>query len=152
MSFKRVARGEWPSRSFKIQGHRYRCQLIRHTTFYNSRHTRTPICDTDTWRQHIPRDQSSRGKNCVCSEEMASDKSPWDHLWGRKSQRWEGSVKKIRCKTGVTERGSYDRHAVRLSVLPVALWHTIRYDTRCYFNVRSKADISQLNLPHGTDN
>ena len=23
----------------------------------------------------------------------------------------------------------------------------IRYDTRCYFNVRSKADISQLNLP-----
>ena len=29
---------------------------------------------------------------------------------------------------------------------------TIRYDTRCYFNVRSKTDISQLNLPHGTDN
>jgi len=26
---------------------------------------------------------------------------------------------------------------------------TIRYDTRCYFNVRSKADISQLNLLHG---
>jgi len=29
---------------------------------------------------------------------------------------------------------------------------TIRYDTRCYFNVRLKADMSQLNLPHGTDN
>ena len=28
---------------------------------------------------------------------------------------------------------------------------TIRYDTRCYFNVRSKADISQLNLPHGNN-
>jgi len=32
----------------------------------------------------------------------------------------------------------------------------IRYDTRCYFNIRSKADIgaglSQLNLPHGTRN
>jgi len=27
-----------------------------------------------------------------------------------------------------------------------------RYDTRSYFNVRSKADISQLNLPHGTNN
>ena len=27
---------------------------------------------------------------------------------------------------------------------------TIRYDTRCYFNVRSKADMSRLNLPHGT--
>ena len=25
----------------------------------------------------------------------------------------------------------------------------IQYDTRCYCNVRSKADISQLNLPHG---
>ena len=28
----------------------------------------------------------------------------------------------------------------------------IRYDTRCYFNLRSKAGMSQLNLPHGTDN
>ena len=28
---------------------------------------------------------------------------------------------------------------------------TIQYDPRCYFNVRSKADISQLNLPHGND-
>jgi len=34
----------------------------------------------------------------------------------------------------------------------VYMHSTIRYDTRCYFNVRSKADISQLNLPHGTDN
>jgi len=33
-----------------------------------------------------------------------------------------------------------------------AAYDTIRYDTRCYCNVRSKADISQLNLPHGTDN
>jgi len=30
--------------------------------------------------------------------------------------------------------------------------NTIRYDTRCYFNVRSKADMSQLNLSHGNDN
>ena len=29
---------------------------------------------------------------------------------------------------------------------------SIRYDTRCYFNVRSKADMSQLNLPYGNDN
>ena len=27
----------------------------------------------------------------------------------------------------------------------------IRYDTKSYFNVRSKADISQLNLPHATE-
>ena len=26
---------------------------------------------------------------------------------------------------------------------------TFRYDTRCYFNVRSKADMNRLNLPHG---
>ena len=38
-------------------------------------------------------------------------------------------------------------------LLPVALSKvTIRYDTRCYFNLRSKANMSQLNLPHGTDN
>ena len=30
-------------------------------------------------------------------------------------------------------------------------YDTIRYDTRCYFNVRSKANMSQLNLPHGTE-
>jgi len=40
--------------------------------------------------------------------------------------------------------------AATARLLPQKL--TIRYDTRCYFNVRSKADISQLNLPHGTDN
>ena len=28
---------------------------------------------------------------------------------------------------------------------------TIRYDTRCSLNVRSKADTRQLNLPHGTE-
>jgi len=27
-----------------------------------------------------------------------------------------------------------------------------RRDTRCYFNMQSKADTSQLNLPHGTNN
>ena len=29
---------------------------------------------------------------------------------------------------------------------------TIRYDTTCYFNVRSKADMSRFNVPHGNDN
>ena len=31
-------------------------------------------------------------------------------------------------------------------------YDTIRYDTRCYSNMRLKADMSQLNVPHGTDN
>jgi len=29
---------------------------------------------------------------------------------------------------------------------------TERYDTRCYFNAHSKANMSQLNLPHGNYN
>ena len=37
-------------------------------------------------------------------------------------------------------------------VLAASRYDTIRYDTGCYFNVRSKADMSQLNLPHGTNN
>ena len=32
------------------------------------------------------------------------------------------------------------------------LLYTIQYNTRCHFDVRSKADMSQLSLPHGTDN
>ena len=32
------------------------------------------------------------------------------------------------------------------------VYDTIRYDTRCCFNVRSKADMNGLNLPHGDDN
>ena len=31
------------------------------------------------------------------------------------------------------------------------LYDTIRYDTRCHLNVRSKANIIQLNLLHGTN-
>jgi len=48
-----------------------------------------------------------------------------------------------------------DREVIRTASLSASCTivdDTIRYDTRCYFNVRSKADISQLNLPHGTDN
>jgi len=40
-----------------------------------------------------------------------------------------------------------DQHGL-VECVPLSL----RYDTRCYFNVSSNADISQLNLPHGTNN
>jgi len=48
----------------------------------------------------------------------------------------------------------YELRIARYRYLVVVTNHswTIRYDARCYFNVRSKADISQLNLSHGTDN
>jgi len=32
------------------------------------------------------------------------------------------------------------------------LGEDLRYDTICYFNVRSKADMSQFNLSHGNNN
>ena len=49
---------------------------------------------------------------------------------------------RFHCPIGVINKPATDK-----------LWiSTVGYDTRCYFNVRSKADISQLNLPHGTDN
>ena len=37
------------------------------------------------------------------------------------------------------------KHNIRVGL---GLGFTIRYDTRCYFNVRSKANMSQLNLQH----
>ena len=39
-------------------------------------------------------------------------------------------------------------YSVLVAAIKLCSWSTIRYDTRCYFNVRSKADMSQLNLPH----
>jgi len=49
----------------------------------------------------------------------------------------------------VDNSGPAERHT------PTTLYRkqdTIRYDTRRYFNVRTKANMSQLNLPHGNDN
>ena len=43
---------------------------------------------------------------------------------------------------------SVGRKVWYLQTLDLENFATARYDTRCYFNVRSKADISQLNLPH----
>jgi len=70
-----------------------------------------------------------------------------DHLQWKDPQslmqpllRSEG-VTQLRCDLSAT-----------ITVALILIGDKIRYDTRCYFNVRSKADISQLNLPHGTDN
>ena len=49
---------------------------------------------------------------------------------------------------GLGERLRNDLFRVDRDVKPEL--NAIRYDTRCYFNVRSKANTSQLNLPHGT--
>ena len=48
-----------------------------------------------------------------------------------------------------------DQHAARAAaneyVVLASSTRSIRYDTRCRFNVRSKADMSQLSLLHGND-
>ena len=63
--------------------------------------------------------------------------------------REQNSVRIIYQRDGITYANML--HLAQLSSLS-SRREELRYDTRCYFNVRSKADISQLNLPHGTDN
>jgi len=48
--------------------------------------------------------------------------------------------------------GLFDRLRVGVDVRLCSIVDTTRNDTRCCFNVCSKADMSRLNLPHGNDN
>ena len=73
-----------------------------------------------------------------------SEPNAWCFLW-KSIQR--GRPVTIKCRILSTSC-----RLLRCSLRCAVLFYTIRYDTRCYFNVRSKANISQLNLPHGTDN
>jgi len=41
---------------------------------------------------------------------------------------------------------------IHFDQIQLILNDTIQYDTRCYFNVHSKVDMSQLNLLHRNDN
>jgi len=57
------------------------------------------------------------------------------------------------CTSGIYRVRLHVAQTFHLTILNMQKFYdTIRYDTRCHFKVRSKADISQLNLPHGTDN
>jgi len=53
----------------------------------------------------------------------------------------------VRCQTTTLQCNIHRR-----STLNVIMLRQLQYDTRCYFNMRSKADMSQLNLPHGINN
>jgi len=66
-------------------------------------------------------------------------------LWGTYIHTYLGSAGVISASNTETDRLTDHGTAV-------IRYDTIRYVTRCRFNVRSKADISQLNLPHGTNN
>ena len=78
-------------------------------------------------------------------------------LWWRCSEsHWRRKCSRDLTLTKIENDSTDTWLAVRFPSVPWSrsFWtdDTIRYDTRCYFNVRSKADMSQLNLPHGTDN
>jgi len=40
----------------------------------------------------------------------------------------------------------------RIAAEPLRTTYDIRYDTRCYFNVRLKIDMSQIDRQHRTNN
>ena len=65
-------------------------------------------------------------------------------LWGTYIHTWEA--------LGVISASNTETDRLTDHGTAVIRYDTIRYVTRCRFNVRSKADISQLNLPHGTNN
>jgi len=56
------------------------------------------------------------------------------------------------CRTHATRRAGFYITNIFIVMVPPPSLSTIRCDTRCYFSLRSKANTSQLNLPHGTDN
>ena len=41
---------------------------------------------------------------------------------------------------------------IKNNIADICPWLGVQHDTIYYFKVRSKADINQLNLPHGTNN
>ena len=77
-------------------------------------------------------------KSAPCSRQITTP-APHHSVFTGPSCRPTNSVKALKA------------NRVRITTFNLR-YDTIRYDTRCYFNVRSKADIRQLNLPHGTDN
>jgi len=52
----------------------------------------------------------------------------------------------------VAQKGQRGFYTAAYGAVHILYNAKIRYDTRCYFNARSKADMSLLNLPHGTNN
>ena len=85
-------------------------------------------------------EMSFGGQTPVGKEFCALDSLRISSLAGRATFAWESNLE--RCKGGCDYNGVCGGDTTLSRI-------TVRYDTRCYFNVRSKADISQLNLPHG---
>jgi len=58
----------------------------------------------------------------------------------------------VSCPCLSTQRRILAYSLKSIAQIVAKIWYVCLYDTRCYFNVRSKADISRLNLPHENDN
>jgi len=65
-------------------------------------------------------------------------------------QRYGRSTGRVSCKSTELKRYYYYYYYYAAQITAAFISHMIRYNTRCYFNVHSKGDIGQLNLPHGT--
>ena len=108
------------------------------------------------WWQSNDNDQAGRS---ICHTALTCEQ----HMHKRQLHALEAEFYSISCLKGVhTTRvviqliESNDTFTLRVCALckrrHCFQWvrlQRIRYDTRCYFNVRSKANTSQLNLPHG---
>ena len=76
------------------------------------------------------------------------------HIFMRLTARWLRSIYRLdKSMYKITQRDgglSIGQQSQAHDLESFEALQEIRYDTICYFNVRSKANISQLNLPHGT--
>jgi len=72
------------------------------------------------------------------------------HLWTNGLRKGDehstSSLHGVWCTLPLQTNHLHTQHCVQSEVTAYCL---PCYDTKCYFNVRLKADISQLNLPHG---
>jgi len=98
-----------------------------------------------TWRDRLTRHRSELGG--TAAERERERESEMQRL--RRSVGVHRSIP----RRLVTDHWTASDRWPRLDICPVSrTFALIRYDTRCDFNVRSKANTSQINLPHGTDN
>jgi len=90
---------------------------------------------------------SFRG-TCGCGYQFVS--SNINVVWKRLVHDGDDDVE-VTAEAGVNHTDASTRGTVH-HLTHILRYDTIRYDTRCCLNVRSKADTSRLNLPHGNDN
>jgi len=127
----------------------------------------SPTCDFNTYKYRLSTTNSSNVNSRVITPMPFFHRSYNDHIASsclkvatallllslrivvRLMSRYQELY--LRCvQGGPNKKLCYRRRTAQRAVSVKIL--SIRYDTRCYFNVRSKANMSQLNLPHGTKN